>query len=80
MKQQRLSRFSPEQRVALSRQLKDAVEIDLIRPSHIDSIRQFCSCVKPMARFDCALTTVTLMGLRVRTPNPFRVWTTLLMK
>jgi hypothetical protein len=36
MKRQRLDKLSPPERAELNRQLKDAVEIGLIRPSHYE--------------------------------------------
>jgi hypothetical protein len=50
--------LSPTERAELNRQLKDAVEARLIRPSRsltVSSARQFFLRVKIMARFDFAL-------------------------
>jgi hypothetical protein len=42
MRRQRLNRLSPAERAELNRQLKDAVEAGLIRPSYtVSSARQF---------------------------------------
>jgi hypothetical protein len=77
IKRRRLKRLSRAERAELNRQLKDAMEAGLIRPSQCELGSPILLYVsRLMARCDSALTTVDLTRLRVRTLARFRVWTT----
>jgi hypothetical protein len=78
MRRQRLNRLSHAERAELNRQLKDAVEAGLIRPSH----SEFGSPVLFVRKADGSLRLCIdyrglnhLMRLRVKMLTHFRVWT-----
>jgi hypothetical protein len=66
MKRQRLNRLSHVERVELNRQVKEAVEANSIQPSYIVFDSPIFLCVKIMARFARAFTTVGLAKLGVK--------------
>jgi hypothetical protein len=77
MKRQRLNRMSNAVRVELNRQLKDAVEVGLIRPSHSEfgSPILFVREAEGSLRL-CIDYRGPIVNLRIRTPTEFRVWMT----
>jgi hypothetical protein len=68
--------LQPPERAVLNRQLKEAMEASLIRHMHSKLGSPILLCVKLMACYECALTTVALPNLRVKTLTHFRMWMT----
>jgi hypothetical protein len=73
MRLQRLNILAHAERDELNRQLKYVVEAGFICPRQSGFGSPILWCGKPMARFDCALTTVALKRLRVTMLSNFRV-------